>query len=312
LSTFLFGKEKKRDYREEMEMFPIILGILVGLTLLGAIIETFIPGFVSKKLQKDLSVLTLGVLGIAISILFLMVFLKARIREGFEEQSYMTRWNSLMNESRASDVCKLYLDAFEKVMKVEKGAPPEPVKTDAQAREATEKVFTNLMTTSPVSCSLLEEVDSRKQKLDTFYLAVQKLPDTFLIQVYETAVACRSLLINQYLEVQRAEKERQEGFQDFELCSDAAAQERRAFKERKPLSEDAQKCMLVEEIPPEKKIDSIVQKLNRLDSSFKSYMLTAKVKEPIGKILQDAEYYKNELEKKTKEAQETSNKYQFK
>jgi hypothetical protein len=294
-----------------MEMFPVFIMFLIGLALLGSILETFVPGVISKKFQTDMSALTLGVLGITTSILFLMVFLKARIREGFEDMPYLTYWNKLTKDSRAFDVCKLYVEAFGKIMEVEKGAPPDAAKTDAQAREATEKVFSDLMTVSPVSCSLLEEVESSKQNLDTFYLTIQKLPDNFLVQVYETAVACRSLLINQYTRLQEAEKEREEGYQDFQLCADAAAEERRAFKERKPLSEEAQKCMLVEEIPPERKTSVILQKLNRLESTLKQYMVLARVKEPIQKLLEDAQFYKNEIEKKAKEAEDTSNKYQF-
>ena len=294
-----------------MELLPIFIVILFILAIGGAILETYFPGFLSKKLQSDLSALTVATLGILTSILFLMVFLKTRIREGFEDTEYLTRWNSMVNESRVGDVCKLYTEVFEKVMKVEKGAPPEPVKTDSQAREATEKLFTDLMTTKLLSCALFNEVESNKNKLDTFFEIIMKVPDTFLIQVYETAVACRSLLINQYTTVQQAEKERKEGFED-RLCSDAAAKERREFKERNTLSEEAQKCMLVEEIPPEKKTKIVSQKLDRLQSKYNQYRATAKVQDSIQKILEDALYYKNELDKRSKQAVEMSNKYQFK
>ena len=294
-----------------MELFFIsFLGTLI-LVLLGSILQTTSPDFFSETFQTNASAITLGSLGISTSILLMMILLKARIREGFEEQTFANQWNHFVAETNVSDVCKLYTEMYEKIMIVEKGAPPEPIKSDAQAREATDRQFSAVMTLPPVSCSLFQEVEAKKKNLDSFFVEIQKVPDTFFAQVVETAIGCRSLLIVQVLKVKEAEREQKEGFEDIPLCSDTEIQERKAFKERKPLSKEAQQCVLVEEIPPEKKISVINAKLNTMRRVFQSYRANSKVKDSIQKILDDAMYYKNELDTKKKEAEATSNKYNW-
>jgi len=292
-------------------MFQIILLLLGILTLVGSLLETFVPGVITKPFQTRMSALTIGFLGIIFSIVFLMVFLKARNREGFEDRSVQTQWNTLVIDNKIPEICKIYTELYEKTMTVEKGAPPEPVKTDAQAREAVDKIFAEVMTTPPLSCSLFEEVNSQKDNLDSFFKVIQKVPDIFLIQVLETANACRTLLIRQYNKLQQAEQERKEGFEDFTLCTDKAAEERKAFKERKSLSEEAQKCLLVEEIPLEQKEQVIQKKLTALQDSFTAYKGRSTIKDSIQKILDDCAYYKEQLDVKKKEAEDLSNKYNF-
>lgn len=307
--TFLFGKEKKRAYREEMRLFLISFVVVTIVALLGAIVETTIPGFFSKKFKSGASAITLGLLGIACSILLLMVFLKARIREGFEDTSSVNRWNAMVAETKVSDVCKLYTEMYEKIMLVEKGAPPEPVKSDAQAREATDRQFSGVMSLTPVSCSLFQEVDSKKETLDALFMGLQKLPDNFFAQVVETAKGCRSLLIQQFTQVEEAERKRKEGFDDFTVCNEAAAKERKEKKEEKKVSKEATQCVLVEEIPPESKEKAIKKKLDAMETALKQYRQSSTVKDSLQKILDDAMYYKNELDKKKKEAEQMSNKY---
>ena len=294
-----------------METFNVPFLILAGTAVLGASIETFFPGFLSDKFKSDASSITIGLLGIVFSTLLLMVFLKFRIREGFEDTSVSSEWTSLVNTNKIPDVCKLYTDMYEKMMVVEKGAPPEPVKTDAQAREAVDKQFSENMTVSPVSCSSFEEVNSKKDNLDEFFTIIQKLPDIFLVQVFETAVACRTLLIGQYLKVQQAEQERKEGFQSPPICSETAAKEKKEFQQRNTLSEEAQKCMLLEEVPVEQKVKVIRDKLQKIQDTFTNYKNTAKVKDSFEKILSDAQYYKGELDKKKQQAEATSNQYNW-
>lgn len=295
-----------------MGLFNISLLLTVVLAVVGATIETYSPGFFSKKFKSDASALTLGLLGIVCSTFLLMIFLKVRIREGFEEKTYQSRWDAMVNGTRVSDVCNLYTEIYEKIMLVEKGAPPDATQTDAQAREATDRKFASVMSTTPVSCALFQEVESRKGNLDDFFVELQKLPDNFFAQVLETAIGCRSLLIQQYMKVQEAEKERKEGFEDIPICSQAAAKQRKEMKEKLKLSQEAQQCILPEEIAPEQKMDAVNKKLARMASSFQSYRNASNVKDSIQKILDDAMYYKKELDKKKQKTVDMSNKYNFK
>jgi hypothetical protein len=303
--------EKKSHFQEGMETFRLPLQIVAGLAVLGALVETFIPGLLTERFKQDASAITIGLLGIVFSTLFLMVFLKGFTREGFEDKSYLTKWTSMVESNRISDVCSLYTDIYERILVVEKGAPPEPIKTDAQAREAVDKQFAEVMTTPPLSCSLFEEVDSKKKSLDEFYTIIQKVPDIFLVQVFETALATRTLLIRQVLKVKQAEQERKEGFQDINVCSDEAAKEKKEFKQRKPLSQEAQTCLLLEEVPAEKKLDVVLRKLSTIEQTYIKYKRASKEKDSMEKILADAQYYKNELDKKKQEAEATSNKYNW-
>ena len=295
-----------------MRFFTISFVVTIVVALLGALVETFYPGYFSEKFKSDATSITLGLLGISCSILLLMVFLKARIREGFEDTAYVSRWNAMVNETQVEYICKLYTEIYEKIMLVEKGAPPEPVKSDAQAREATDRQFSAAMTLSPVSCSLFQDVESKKDSLDSFFLVLQKVPDNFFAQVVDTAVGCRSMLIDQYTKVQEAEQRRKEGFQDLPLCSEAVAEEKKEAMAKKELSKEANQCVLVEEIPPEKKEKAIQAKLDAMEKALTQYRNTSNIKDSIQKILDDAKYYKNELDKKKKEAEDMSNKYNLK
>ena len=295
-----------------MEFVSTTLKIVAVVAVVGAIIETFIPGLISAQLQEDLTTVTIKLLGIAFSIVFLMLFLKFRIREGFEDPTYMTRWKSLEQTYKIQDICTLYSEIYEKMLTVEKGAPPAEVKSDAQAREAVDKRFAAVMIYTPVNCTMATSLQSKATSLDGFFLEIQKAPDSFLAQVYDTAIGCRSLLINQYNDVTAAENKKVEGFEDAPLCSDSLAEERREYMKRKPLSADAQKCMLVEEIPAEKKELYIGLKLDKMEKTVEEYKKAKFIQDSLAKVLEDCTYYKGELDKKKKEAEDKSNSYQFK
>jgi hypothetical protein len=164
------------------------------------------------------------------------------------------------------------------------------------------------MTEKPISCHHIKECNEAKT-LDTFYIAIQKVSTRALIQNYETAIACRRLLIDSYLQVQQAEQRRKEGFEDKPLCDDSVAKERKDYLERNTLSEAAQKCLLAEEIPTPNKEAIVRQRLSSLESTFTSYYDSLQKKESIQKILEDCAYYKGELDKKKKEAEDMSNQF---
>jgi hypothetical protein len=293
-----------------MEGISIQLQIIAGIAVVGALVETFFPGLISEKLKDDLSVLTIAIIGILLSFLLLMLLLKARIREGFEESELPSKFQSLLTSNQAKEVCALYTEMYDKMVTTEKGAPPEEQKTDAQAREVVDKQFTDQMSVSPVSCSLVDKLEEAKT-IDTLYEILPTLPDNLLVQIYETGTACRSLLIANYLRIQDAENKRKEGFEDIAVCGDEAAKERKAFLERKPLSQEAQQCMLVEEIPAEKKRQVLEDKLNKLTTTFVLYKQTKKIQDSISKVLEDCNYYKQKLDEKKQEAEATSNRYNW-
>ncbi len=293
-----------------MEGISIQLQIVAGIAVVGALVETFFPGLISEKLKNDLSALTIATLGILFSFLLLMLLLKIRIREGFEESELPSKYQSMITSNQIKEVCALYTDMYEKMVTTEKGAPPDEQKTDAQAREVVNKQFADQMSVSLLSCSLVDKLEEAKT-IDNLYELLPSLPDNFLVQVYETAVACRSLLIGSYLKVQDAQNQQKEGFQDTLLCGDEAAKERKAFLERKPLSQEAQQCMLIEEIPAEKKRQVLEDKLTTLTKTLDVYKQTKGIKDSLPKVLEDCQYYKQKLEEKKQEAEATSNRYNF-
>lgn len=293
-----------------MEGISIQIQILAGVAIVGALVETFAPGLISEKLKSDLSALTMAGIGILFSFLLLMLLLKFRIREGFEDTDMQSKWSELVRVNQITEVCEMYTKIYDKMLTVEKGAPPGEVKTDAQAREAVDAKFAERMTTNVVNCKEVEEISAAKS-LDGLYLLLPKVSDSLLVQNYETASACRMLLIDNYLKVQDAENKRKEGFEDLTVCTDELAKEKREFKERKPLSQEAQKCLLVEEIPGDKKREVLQSKLNRIRAVFEQYRMQGKVKDSLPKIFEDCKYYIEKMEEKKKEAEASSNKYNW-
>jgi hypothetical protein len=291
-----------------MEGIAVPFFIVAGMTIVGAVVETFFPGALSETVQINLKSLTIAVIGILFSFLLLFVLLSARIREGFEDTQFQTKWDDLVESTRVEEVCIVYTDLYDKILVVEKGAPGTEQKTDAQAREATDKRFADVMRLKPVSCTLLKELQEAKGNLSSFFSVITKAPDSFFPQVYDTANGCLRLLIDQYNQVQGAEQRKKEAFQD--LCNEDQAKERREYLKQINPNEDFKKCLLPEEIPEDKKKSVVQYKLDILESNWNEYKKT--IKEPISKILEDCKYYKEQLEKKKKEAEELSNKYDLK
>jgi hypothetical protein len=287
-----------------MDGISVSLQIVIVMVVLGAVVETFYPGILTQHMKDSFSALTMAMIGILCSFLLLMWLLKLGIREGFEEKSYETRWKDIAESNKVEEVCKIYTEIYEKMLAVEKGAPPAPTKTDAQAREAVNQRFSGLMSVPPVSCSLIDELQAKVNTLDTFYPTIQSAPDNLLVQVYQTASACLALLIENYNQIQDAERRRTEGFED--LCTDAEADERRKYIQRNTLSDEAKRCVLPEEVPKEKKLSVIDEKLNQMERALETYTKEKSIKASIAKVLDDCKYYKAELDKKKEEIQNIS------
>lgn len=285
-----------------MESVSTLLQIVAVMAVLGALVETFSPGFFSEDAKSTFTVITIVVIGVLFSFLLLMWFLKLRVREGFEDAVYLQRWKRLMDENKSKEVCDLYKEIYDKLYTVEKGAPPLEVKTDAQAREAVGAKFAKLMVVKPMSCDQIDKLNEAN-RLDPFYLAIMKIPQNVLQQIYETAVACRSLLKESYDKIKEADTKRKEGFEDKLLCDDTVAEERRQYLQRKPLSKEAEQCILPEEVPAEQKEKVVITKLDNIEATFDSYMKLKPIKDPITKVLDDCKMYKTEIDKKKKDTE---------
>jgi hypothetical protein len=287
-----------------MDLFSLALAFLGVVVVLGALVQTFIPGWISEQTSDSLSALTLAIVGIVISTWGMMLFLQRKNREGFQTQSGLDRWKTFAETQRLEDVCSLYTDLYEKIKAVEKGTPPDTVLTDAQAREKTDQRFASRMSVPPLPCGKVSE--ALKATTDaTLAPVLLQLPTSLGVQSYETAVACRSLLIESYGTYQDAKRRAEEGFDD--LCTEDQLQEQKAAESKPPLSDEAKRCKKPDEVPPEQLKATIDERLSTLEQ----VVAASTRKDPLGKVIDDCLYYRTELEKEKKKAEDTSNKYQF-
>lgn len=285
-----------------MEGISIPLQIVAVLAVGGALVETFFPGFFSQQFQSNLSAITMAVIGILLSFLFLMWFLKLRIREGFEDIEVMTNWKQLVNYYKLDEICELYPEIYNRILTVQKGAPPSTV-TDAQAREKTDALFLKEMKTKLLSCTKFKAVQDATT-INPFFEAVHELDNNFFVQAYETLLACRTLLIRQYNEVQVAKNRRKEGFQNEDaLCEPEVEEERRKMLKEKYVEAQKYTCKLPEELPTAKKEEYLKKKLATMAVMVEQARKDRKDTEPISKILEDCKYYMTELEKDKKAAE---------
>jgi len=243
------------------EGVAILVAVLV---LVLASIQTYKPNFLSKPTSDALTAITIGLLGILTSCWVLLLFLRSRNREGFQQQDPMSRWKELQTNYKLGDVCSLYNDLYEKIRLVEQGPPGSSV-SDAQAREKTDKRFSDRMTMPVLSCSKVDAL-SKASTLQALFETLQTVPDTLFVQAYQTANACRSLLQEQLDLVSKNQERTVEDFQDVPLCSPEIAKKRR---EANALQKAEQtKCVLPEEIDTSKLEDAINKKLTSLEDTF--------------------------------------------
>jgi hypothetical protein len=277
--------------------------LTAGVIVVGAAVTTLYPNLLSKQTSDSLSAITVALIGILVSCAVLMIFLKANNREGFEEQSVVEKWKSAASEKKLEEICAIYNEIYEKILKVEKGSPEASV-SDAQAREKTDERFSTRMKVNPIPCQKVSE-SLKENNMEGLFTKIQTLPDLLYVQAYETAIACRGLLIENYNRINEAESRRKEGFEN--ICSDEEAKLQRQMK----AEQKASKCVLPEDVPPEKKEDVIEAKLTKMASEWEKYTKANPKLESITKILEDCAYYKGELDKKAKAAEDMSNQYNW-
>lgn len=256
----------------------ILLGVVI--VFLGALLQTskLFPSFFDSLFDQTASKLTISTILLLISVLILQTFLKGLQRwnrEGFQDPSSMTKWKELTTTYPIADVCAMKSELEQRLFALEKGTAD--TLTDQQARERVEKIFTANTTNGTVNCQQFETVNKAKD-IDTFFTVVQELPNTFLIQVQETAERILSLLEKQKKEVEKslseAKKAKAEGFIDpsVGICSPEITEERRKFLREKKLDEAAQRCLLPEEVPLEKKDDIAMAKVKKLQDTYDAFI----------------------------------------
>lgn len=275
---------------------------ILGVVLLGCIIQTFhiFPTFFDSYFDETATKLTVGGLLLVASAGLLMVFLQSlqRLnREGFanEEPKAMSQWKSIVQTYPIKDVCAIKQLIEEKLIAVEKGTSKL---TDTQAKERVAKVFG-----TPLDCNSIETV-SKAKDIDSFFTAIQLVPNTLLIQTQETAIRCRLLLQKQYDDVMKS-LEKKEGFVDpsVGICSPKITEERRKFLRQKKLDEAAERCLLPEEVPFEKKETVAMAKVKKIQDTYDAY-LRMKPKQPLlsDLVVQSQDLLKR-LEEKKREAE---------
>lgn len=177
----------------------------------------------------------------------------------------MVEWKNLSDLYSIPAVCSIQKQIQDKLIPVEKQTNQL---TDQQAKERVEKLF-------PLNCESLEPVNQAND-IDTFFTTVQMLPNTILIQVYETAEKATQMLEKQTKEIQSA-LQTKEGFVDpsVGICSPEVTEERRKFLREKKLDEAAQSCLLPEEVPFEKKETVALDKVKKIQETYDAYLRMA-------------------------------------
>lgn len=278
--------------------YSIVL-ILIGIILLGAFFQTahLFPTFFDKYFDIAASKITIAFILILVSMVGLSFFLRGRNREGFETEgpNAMKLWNELTEKYQIKDVCEMKSSIQDKLIAIEKGIPPNAV-TDDQAREQVEKIFTKGTSNGTVNCESFQKVNDAKD-IDSFFTVVQELPDSFLIQVQDTAERIKSLLEKQYSSIANSLAKKEEGFVDtgVGICSPEIVEERRKFLRQKKLDEDAQRCLLPEEVPFESKDTIAVNKIKKIQAVYDAYIRMSPGKPTISELLTKSKEYEEKL-----------------
>lgn len=285
-----------------MQTVYFALVVLFGIGILGGAIELLAPGLISDQMSELLIALSIGTLLLAVSFLFLILLLKGPTREGFASDTPMSKW-VLFYESTGKKLCEIYTEIYQSILKVETGAAPNQI-PEAQARERTMDMIKKKMGSGPVSCAKIETLYSaaKKEDLDAFFGELQPLPNSFLVQAYDTAVGCKELLIENYNRIQASLQRRNEGFVDANtpVCSPDVTEERRKFLREQKLTEEMKQCLLPEEVPLDRKEDYVVKKIQAMTDGLTQ---AVKNKPSLQKVLEDCAYYKGELDKLKKQAE---------
>lgn len=282
--------------------------LIIGI---GAILQTFhlLPSILDKEFDIAASKLTIAGVFFVLSGIFLLFFFKQllksnrSIREGFEGQTAMSKWKELATKYQIVEVCDLKNRIREKMIEVEKGSGAKPL-TDEQASEAVDKTFEKGTLTGSLNCAAVKKVDGAGD-IDSFFTAIQEVSDNILVQTQETAENLTKLLEDQNKKIDEALKQKNEAFIDMSVgvCSPEIVEERRKFLRQKKLDEEAERCLLPEEVPFDNKDAAAKVKIQRFQETYDSYIRTFPQKLTIGELLQKAKDAEDKLNKRRQEAE---------
>lgn len=296
---------------ETLKLFGILLLIFI---VVGSILQTIkaFPNLLNKEFDVFASKTTILLILIVICFGLFMYFLQLRAREGFQDGAQQTtvdllqRWKTLSSNLKLADVCKLFNEMETQMVAYEKGAPPDEL-TEQQAKERVEAIFQKESPSGVFSCVKFQAIQDAND-IDTLFVKIQEVPDSFLLQALDTAKACRKLLREQLIKVEKSLNKDVteltyilEPFVDRSvgICSADIVEERRKFLREKKLSEAQQACLLPEEVPLESK-EEIVSK--KMDTLLRGVDRTEMEKLPA--ILQQANEFKKKLESYKTQAEE--------
>ena len=226
--------------------------------------------FENKELDAFLTKVTVLFLLLVLSGFGIMLFVRSIVREGFVDSDAVLTWKKTLQNQSLDDVCSLYSEIYESQVKVEMGTPPNEI-SEQQARERVEFAFKTQSPLGIFSCSQYKAMKASTD-LDSIYLSIQTVPDTFLAQAYQTMLLCKSLLEKTLKDVQDSlDKVKIEGFGlATPLCSPEAASKRKALLTPVEPSNNPSKCVTVSEIPPEQKNAEILSKLQTIQTVYTS------------------------------------------
>jgi len=271
--SFLFGtqlgqgNEQKGSY-----LWAFLITVIVCIGAACFIFPRIYPYiFENKELDAFLTKVTVLFLLLVLSGFGIMLFVRSIVRgqqEGFVDSDAVLAWKKTLQNQSLDDVCSLYSEIYESQVKVEMGTPPNEI-SEQQARERVEFAFKTQSPLGIFSCSQYKTMKASTD-LDSIYLSIQTVPDTFLAQAYQTMLLCKSLLSKTLKDVQDSlDKVKVEGFGlAIPLCSPEAASKRKALLTPVEPSNNPSKCVTVSEIPPEQKNAEILSKLQTIQTAY--------------------------------------------
>lgn len=272
---------------------------------MGALLQTFhlLPTILDKDFDSAASKITAAAIFVVISAFFVLFLLKQLLkanREGFTQETAMDKWKELAAKYEILEVCAIKDRVREKMIEVEKGSGL----TNDQAIEAVDKTFDKGTLTGSLNCATVKKVNEAVD-IDNFYVAIQELSDNVLVQTQETIEGIVKLLDDQNKRIDDALKLKNEGFIDMSVgvCSPEIVEERRKFLRQKKLTEEAERCLLPEEVPFDNKDIVAKGKIQRFQETYDSYVRTFPQKLTIGELLIKAKDGEDKLNKRKQEAE---------
>jgi hypothetical protein len=246
----LFFYQKKNDIETGMEGLQIGGLLLLFVIGIGALLQTL--GFLPTRLDSFLKTVTL--VGIGLSLCFLLLSFFLSYREGFEDKPQgdpMLRWKGIVADLQLDELCAKNTELREKLFQLAKGAPPEEA-TDQQALEEVNRKWASIGADS-LDCLLVQQLSEAKD-LSEFALLLQSVDTVFLAQAVGAAKGLRKLLATELEKAQSSTSSEElqtiqpslEGF--VSVCTVEQAAERRKFLRQRRLEDAARTCLLPEEV----------------------------------------------------------------